>query len=252
MIPTLFKIGPFEVHSYGLCLALGFMTGYFLLIMELRRRHIPEEKAASIIFWAMLLGVVGSKIPEIYYNWADFQRAPFATLFSRTGLTWHGGLILAGVGLILMFRHWKIPIPVMCDAVAPMLATGYGWGRIGCQLAGDGDYGTPSDLPWAMAYPNGVVPTLQRVHPTPIYEALAMLAIFAILWRLRKNPQRAGWLFSLYLILAGVERLLVEFIRINPKILLGLTEAQVVAVVMIAGGAVGLWRTWRKDYRIEQ
>lgn len=243
MCPTLFKIGPIGLHSYGLMLALGFITGYFLLVSELRRRHLPEEKAASIVFWGMFLGVLGSKIADVLENWSLFVQNPWASFFNGAGLTWHGGLILAGFGVAYMIHRWKLPIWTFADALAPMIASGYGFGRIGCQLAGDGDYGTPSDLPWAMSYPNGLVPTFEKVHPTPVYEVLAMAVIFAILWRLRTRKTRPGWLFSLYLVLAGVERLLVEFIRVNPRLLFGLSEAQLVAVAMIVGGAVGLWVT---------
>ena len=243
MIPILFKFGPFSVKSYGLMLATGFLVSFFLLERELRRRHLPVEKASSIIFWAMALGIAGSKLADLLENWSDFIHAPLSSIFSSGGLTWHGGLLLAGGGLIYLFHRWKVPIWTMTDAVAPMLALGYGFGRIGCQLAGDGDYGCPSDLPWAMAYPDGIVPTLQRVHPTPVYEALLMALLFAFLWSIRTRPMRPGRLFAIYLVLAGLERLMIEFIRINPVLLFGLTEAQLVAVGMMVAGAAGWWWT---------
>ena len=119
------------------------------------------------------------------------------------------------------------------------LAIGYGIGRIGCQLAGDGDYGVATDLPWGMAYPNGVVPTLEKVHPAPVYETLLGLAIFAILWRLRLRFEKPGQLFSLYLVLAGAARFAVEIIRLNPDVVWGLSAAQLISLVMIAAG-IGL------------
>ena len=128
---------------------------------------------------------------------------------------------------------------MVADLVAPALALGYAVGRIGCQLAGDGDYGIPSDVPWAMAYPNGTVPTTDEVHPTPVYEFLAMSAVAGVLWRLRDSLP-AGGLFALYLVLAGLERFLVEFVRRNEAVLFGLSLAQLVSLAMIAGGAAWL------------
>jgi phosphatidylglycerol:prolipoprotein diacylglycerol transferase len=107
---------------------------------------------------------------------------------------------------------------------------------VGCQLSGDGDYGTQSDLPWAMAYPDGTVPTTDEVHPTPVYETLAMGLAGLVLWRLRDRVA-PGMLFGLYLIFAGVERFLVEFIRRNEEVVVGLTQAQLIALAMLALGA---------------
>ena len=119
------------------------------------------------------------------------------------------------------------------------LAVGYAIGRVGCQLSGDGDYGTPSDLPWAMAYPDGTVPTTDEVHPTPIYETLAMGVAGLVLWRLRDRVA-PGVLFGLYLVIAGVERFLIEFIRRNDAVALGLTQAQLISLAMVAFGAAWL------------
>jgi phosphatidylglycerol:prolipoprotein diacylglycerol transferase len=119
------------------------------------------------------------------------------------------------------------------------LAAGYAIGRIGCQLAGDGDYGKAWNGPWAMTYPHGTVPTTTPVHPTPIYETLTMVIVAIVLWRLR-HRYRPGTLFALYLVLAGAERFLVEFLRRNPGELLGLTQPQLISIVMIAGGIAWL------------
>jgi phosphatidylglycerol:prolipoprotein diacylglycerol transferase len=128
----------------------------------------------------------------------------------------------------------------MLDVAAVPLAAGYAIGRIGCQLAGDGDYGIPWDGPWAMAYPNGTVPTTDQVHPTPVYETITMLIVAALLWRWR-HRWRPGTLFAIYLVLAGSERFLVEFVRRNEGVLLGLTQPQLLSVVMIGAGSVWLW-----------
>jgi phosphatidylglycerol:prolipoprotein diacylglycerol transferase len=116
------------------------------------------------------------------------------------------------------------------------LAVGYAIGRVGCQLSGDGDYGIASDLPWAMAYPDGTVPTTESVHPTPVYETLAMGLAGLFLWRLRDRVA-PGVLFGLYLVIAGIERFLVEFVRRNEEVVAGLTQAQLIALAMLALGA---------------
>ena len=138
--------------------------------------------------------------------------------------------------MLITARRLRIPIDVLLGSTAPALAIGYGIGRIGCQLAGDGTYGVASSLPWAMSYPHGLVPTTVAVHPTPVYETLASLLIFALLWRLRRRIAPLN-LFGLYLVLAGAERFLVELIRRNDAVLLGLTQPQLWAAgLAIAGG----------------
>ena len=130
----------------------------------------------------------------------------------------------------------------LLDICAPGLAVGYAVGRVGCQISGDGDYGKAWDGPWAMAYPDGVVPEEAKVHPTPIYETLGMGVTAIVLWHLR-DRLAPGRLFALYLVLAGLERFLVEFLRRNTDVALGLTTAQLVSVVMLAAGLAWLART---------
>ncbi len=169
--------------------------------------------AFSLAVAAAVGGVVGARV---YWFFEHVGDASLTDSFSGAGFTWYGGVL---------------------GAAAPALALGYGIGRIACQLAGDGTYGVASDLPWAMSYPHGEVPTTERVHPTPVYETLASLVIFALLWRLRSRmpPLR---LFGLYLVLAGGERLLVEFIRRNEEVVFGLTQPQLFALAMLAAGAM--------------
>jgi len=127
---------------------------------------------------------------------------------------------------------------MVLDATAPALAVGYAIGRIGCQLAGDGCYGIPTDLPWGMAYPQGVVPPLEKVHPTPVYETLMGLMIFGLLWGMRKRFPQPGLAFCLYLVLAGLAHFLVEFIRRNPKLLWGLSDDQLISLGMMGMGLI--------------
>ena len=130
----------------------------------------------------------------------------------------------------------------MANMVAAPLALAYAIGRIGCQLAGDGDYGRATDLPWGMSYPEGTVPTMEIVHPTPVYETVAMLVVFWVLWRFRGRLTTPWSLFGLYLVLSGIERLLVEFVRATPVTFAGMTTAQVISVLFIIIGLPLVWR----------
>jgi phosphatidylglycerol:prolipoprotein diacylglycerol transferase len=168
-------------------------------------------------------------------NWSKVSNDLLGNLFSGSGLVWYGGVIGGALGAVIWgwrrnWLGWQLP-----DVACIPLAMGYAIGRVGCQLSGDGDYGIHSSLPWAMAYPKGTVPTDIKVHPTPVYETLSMGIVALVLWQLR-DRLTGGRLFALYLVLAGVERLLVEFIRRNKDVALGLTLPQLVSIAMIAGG----------------
>src|SRR3954468_12220794 len=183
----------------------------------------------------MVGGLVGSRVDFMLQNWSDVKDDFFGSLFSGSGLVWYGGVIGGALGAVLWARRrdwlgWKLP-----DLACIPLALGYAIGRIGCQLSGDGDYGIHSSLPWAMAYPRGTVPTDVKVHPTPVYETLTMGIVALILWNFR-DRLTGGRLFALYLVLAGTERFLVEFIRRNDKIVIGLTFPQLLSLVMVAFG----------------
>ncbi len=261
MLPELFKIGPITIYSFGLMMGLSFIAANYFLVKEFRRRKLPEEMAGMITLIALVAGVAGAKLFSLLENFDRFWADPSGEIFSASGLTFLGGLILATLCIWLYVRSKKVPFRYVADAGTPSLMLAYGIGRIGCQLSGDGDYGIPTSVPWAMTYPRGTVSTLAAknselaesfrhifpgqpvpldipVHPAPVYETLAAFAIFAFLWSIRKRPMAGGTLFALYLVLAGVERLLVEFIRLNP-LYFGLSQAQWISVAMIvAGGAM--------------
>jgi phosphatidylglycerol---prolipoprotein diacylglyceryl transferase len=169
---------------------------------------------------------------------------PAGLLFDRAGFAWFGGLVAGIIALLWQGRSTGLSKLGMLDLAAPAAAVGYGVGRLGCLTSGDGDYGIPTSLPWGMSFPNGLVPTTQRVHPTPIYELVAALLIAWILWR-RGSPEAArpaGEITGDYLILSGVARFLVEFIRINPRIYWGMSNAQVASIgSVIAGIALVIW-----------
>ena len=234
MQPTI-EIGPLTLQTFGLMLGLGFIAAGLVLARRLRELGRDPEYAYEMIFAALIGGLIGAKL------WFVVESGDVGELLSGTGLVWYGGALGGALGVALWGR-WRGLLDVrLADLCAPGLALGYAVGRLGCQLAGDGDYGIPSDLPWAMAYPNGTVPTTEQVHPTPVYEFLAMTAVAALLWRLR-DRLRPGALFALYLVLAGLERFLIEFIRRNEEVALGMSTAQFVSLVMIAAGVVWLAR----------
>ncbi len=265
MYPELFSIGPIKFHSFGAMLALAFLVANYLLSKEIERKKIYPDVSSTVTFLTIVLGIAGAKLFHLLENFDRFLRDPIGEAFNAGGLTFYGGMIVATIGNLIYLRSQKIAPLRFLDAIAPALMIGYGIGRIGCLLAGDGCYGEPCDLPWAMTFPNGYVSTLASenpelamqfrqlfpgvkvpkdipVHPTPLYELFYSLVFFALLWKWRTLPKQAGWIFFVYLILQSVGRFSVEFIRLNPPILFGLSEAQVIALAMILVGAFGLWR----------
>ena len=238
MYPVLFRIGTFEVQSFWVTVVLGFSAAWVAMRAELQRIGRRPELAYDLLLWAYIGGFIGARLFLIVTAWDVFVKDPFAFLFSGSGWVWQGGVLGGAVAVCLSARQHGLPLPEVTDGGALALAIGQAIGRIGCQLAGDGDYGIPSSLPWAMSYPNGVVPTLERVHPTPIYEMLLYFGIFIVLWRQRGRPRPAGNLFAQYLIYTGVARFAVEFLRINPRVAFGLTIPQVLSLVSILIGVV--------------
>ena len=228
-------IGPVTLQTFGIMFALGFIASGLVIAKRLKELDKPVDWAYEMIFAALVGGIVGSRLDFIIENYDDVKDDLLGNLFSGAGLVWYGGAIGGAIGVLLWARWRKMLNLALLDICAPALAIGYAVGRIGCQLSGDGDYGIPWDGPWAMAYPDGTVPTDVTVHPTPIYETLAMGLVAYALWRLRDRFQ-PGLLFALYLMLAGTERFLIEFIRRNDDVALGLTQAQLLSVAMILIG----------------
>ncbi len=218
--------------------ALAIIFSGLFLAIDLRQRGYDPSSSLEIVFAGGIGGFIGARLYYVAEHWGE----PGEGLFSGSGLVWYGGVVGGVIGVILIAIWKRIPLGVMANAVAAPLALAYVIGRIGCQLAGDGDYGSATSLPWGMSYPDGTVPTTEIVHPTPVYESIAMLVVFWVLWRFR-GRLTAGWsLFGLYLVLAGVERLLVEFVRATPVTFAGMTTAQVISVVLILIGIPLVWR----------
>ncbi|MCU0312444.1 MAG: prolipoprotein diacylglyceryl transferase [Solirubrobacteraceae bacterium] len=225
------------VKTFGLMFALGFLASGAVIHRRMRETGKPADWAYEMIFAALAGGLVGSRLFWIIENPDEVQG--IGDVFGTTGLVWYGGVI-GGAIFVLTWARWRGWLDATTfDMAAVPLALGNAIGRIGCQLAGDGDYGRAWDGPWAMGYPNGTVPTDpgETVHPTPIYETLAMGLIAWLLWNLRDRV-RPGVLFALWLVLAGLARFLVEFVRRNDAVALGLTVPQWQSVAMMVGGVV--------------
>jgi len=243
MFPVIFQLGHFRIYSYGLMLALAFLvTGYFFR-RELKRTGLPPSLGDSIVMGAILGGIGGAKLYSVIEGLNEANALYVRSFFSGSGLVWYGGF--AGGVTVVVIIIWRSGFPMMrvLDLVAPLLSLGYAFGRMGCFLSGDGDYGPPTDLPWGMAFPNGTVPTVQRVHPTPLYEIALSLMIFAFLWRMRKRSLPTGWMFGMYLILGGAERFITDFWRLTPVVALGMTMAQITSIVAIIVGTVMVSRS---------
>jgi phosphatidylglycerol:prolipoprotein diacylglycerol transferase len=233
-----------SIKTFGLFFALNFVAWGLLVARRLREIGKPVDWAYEIVFAAIIGGLVGARAYWLIDTGASFS---LGDVFGGSGLTWYGGLIGGVVAVCLWAWRRGFLGLALVDLAGPGLALGYAIGRIGCQVSGDGDYGEPSSLPWAMGYPDGVVPTDAgvTVHPTPIYETLAMGLVAWLLWRLRWRAQ-PGVLFALYLVLAGLERFLVEFVRRNDEVAAGLTEAQLISLVMLGLGLAWLGALHRR------
>jgi phosphatidylglycerol:prolipoprotein diacylglycerol transferase len=262
MIPFL-HLGPLTIPTFGVMVASAMLAAYFLLRADLARRGIATKdsgEAESLIAWPCLAGIVGAKLYHVLESPRELLDDPRGVLFSAYGFAWFGGL-LAGLAVFALAASRiqrranamanvsarnHIALLEILDAGSPAAALGYGIGRIGCLLSGDGDYGIPTSLPWGMSFPNGLVPTTDRVHPTPLYELIVACVIAWFLWRLgAKSIASAhrnvpGEVFAAYLVLTGIARFLVEFIRINPRSFFDMSNAQAAGAASTILGAL-LW-----------
>lgn len=273
MYPVIFELpdwlpflGGAPVTSFGVFMLLAFLTGGYVLRAEMRRTGEDPEKAWDLVFMAVVGGIVGAKLYYVLLNYRLLLADPWGMLFSRGGLVWYGGFLLGTAAVIWEIRRQKLPLRLMADAVAPALALAYAVGRVGCFMVGD-DWGRPTDSWVGVRFPQGSPPTrvdvIERdfgitvdpdlverygqvvpVHPTQLYEVGMSTLIFFVLWRLRSHPHAPGWIFMLWLALAGVERFIVEFLRAKDDRFLGvLTLAQVISLGIVAVGLVGMART---------
>jgi phosphatidylglycerol---prolipoprotein diacylglyceryl transferase len=253
IFPFVFQLGPVEITGYGLMMMVAFLMGGWLIAIELKRRGLAEDYAADMVAAAVIGGIVGAKL------WYVAVTQDTGALLSRGGLVWYGGFLGGAAAVILNGWRLKVPLRWTMQLGAPALPAAYALGRVGCFLVND-DYGRPTNLPWAVKFPLGLPPstaasmeqlfgipvppgtdpsTVLAVHPTQIYEAIIMLGAFMWLWSLRKSGKPVGWLFGLYLVIAGVERFLIEILRAKDDRFLGpFTLAQLTSVILVG---VGVW-----------
>jgi prolipoprotein diacylglyceryl transferase len=259
LLPYIHIWKSFELPTFGLLMCLAFVAAYYVLEADIKRRKLNLD-AYSIIAYVAIAGILGAKLWHLIDTPSD--RPTLDMLFStqviawvRSGFAWFGGFVAGIATLVLLARRYGISWLTMLDVASPATAVGYAVGRIGCLISGDGDYGKPThwQWPWGMAFPNGLVPTTRtcveqgwpadcRVYPTPIYEFLAGMLIFWYLWRRGaravRHPLAPGVITGEFLVLFGIERFLVEFIRINPRVFLGMSNAQVAALLTAIAGAI--------------
>ncbi len=262
MYPVLFEIGGFEVTSFGVMIFLSFLTGAWILSLQLERRGMDPEIAWEVLAATAIAGVIGAKLYYMGLHWRDFVADPVGELTSRAGLVWYGGLIGGVLAFYWEVHRRRLPLAPMFDGAAPALGLAYAVGRVGCFLVGD-DYGLPTDSAVGIAFPQGSPPStagyfrslgvdvdagvpdgaVLTVHPTQLYEVAAGLLMFALLWRLSKRALRGGQLFGAFLVLYGVERFAVEFVRAKgDRFVFGLTTSQIASIAALG---VGLW-LWRR------
>lgn len=231
MYPLLFRIGSFEVTTFGLMVALGAVLGVILLRHELLRARLDASAGTDAALVGIVAGLAGAKLLYVIEHWGE----PLSdTLLSRGGMSWFGGLVGGVVAGLIVLRWRRLPILAGLAAAAPAITLGQGVGRIGCLLVGD-DYGRPTSLPWGIAFPEGLPPTMERVHPTQIYEAIALFAWTWLLVRWRRQGVSNLSLFGRYLVLVGATRFAIELVRVNVRVAFGLTVAQ-----MFSLGAIGV------------
>ena len=275
MYPVIFELpnwfpflGGAPITSFGVFMLLSFLTGGYVLQVEMRRMGQDPEQAWDLVFWAVVGGIVGAKGYYILLNYPLLLSDPVGSILSRGGLVWYGGFLLATVLVVWQIRKQRLPLRAIADACAPALALAYGVGRMGCFLVGD-DWGLPTDSWVGIRFPQGAPPTrvdvIERdfgisvdpaliekygqvvpVHPTQLYEVGLSTLIFFILWQIRRHSNGAGWLFMLWLVLAGTERFLVEFFRAKDDRFFGiLTLAQIISLAIVVLGILGTVRTSR-------
>lgn len=256
--PFVVRLGPLELTGYGLMMMVAFLMAGWAIQLDLRRRALDEDYAADIVIAGVIGGLLGAKL------WYVFITGEWDALLRRGGFVWYGGFLGATAAILLAGWRRRVPLRFTLEICSAPLALGYALGRVGCFLVND-DYGIPSSLPWAMKFPQGLPETtvanltamgvvfppgtdptqVVAVHPTQIYETVAMFLAFWWMWRRRDHAHGTGWLFGWYLVFAGVERFLVEFVRAKDDRFIGaFTVAQVMSLLLVLLGVTLLY-VWR-------
>ncbi len=247
MYPILFNYKIITIGSYGLLLGAAFYTSFLLAEREYKLKGINPELAYKILIAVIPCAVIGAKLFHILENLDEFLSAPADMIFSGAGLSVYGGFVLSFIVVMFIIKKNNESILKVFDASSPAMALGYGIGRLGCHAAGDGCYGIATDSFLGVAYPNGIVPVSTAVYPAPLFESMISFLFLFILLRLRKKETKTGLIFFIYLIMNGLARFSIEFIRLNPTAAFGFTQAQIVAICFITIGAAGLFNVTRKS-----
>ena len=245
MYPVLFELPYFgtPITTFGVMMVLGFLAAYWITARRMDELGLDVELASNMLLWCMAGGVIGAKLYYAVDTTLLGTSSSFSdALFSRGGMTWFGGLLGGFLFAAIGARIHGIGLGLFTHCATVGAAVGQALGRVGCFLVGD-DYGRVSDVPWAVAFPEGAPPTVDRVHPTQLYEVAWLLPVAALLWK-RRNT--SPFLFGEYLMAAGLGRVIVEHWRVNERVALGLTEAQWIGVSMVAIGAAS-WLYFRAN-----
>lgn len=289
MRPILFEIGPITLYSYGLMIAIGFLAGYWVLIQEHKQLKLDPKRAGTLLIIALAGGLAGAKLLFLIGEWSAFIENPVHMVFSPAGLTWYGGFIVALAALYYYVRKNNLPTGKYLDMGALAASLGYPVGRLACQLAGDGTYGTPTNLPWGTIFANGTnkpahaladyfsrnpekaelwnynelsgivvgsdrfgtitaFDTNVAMHPAALYTFIVGIIVFGFLWGYRKRFRPPGMLFSVAVLLMAIQRFLIETIRLNPRILFNLTEAQLISILLAVASVIAIVLL-KKNYR---
>jgi phosphatidylglycerol:prolipoprotein diacylglycerol transferase len=233
MWPVLFTVFGIPIQSYGMSKGLAAIVAGLILGRSFQRMGLRPATAHWMVFWGTVWGFVGAKAYFVIQNGTSVDAGPSTT----SGFVWYGGLIGGTVAVAAFSRRHGLRLGSMAGAIAMPLSLAYGLGRVGCFLAGDAAYGGPSSLPWAVTFPSGAATVDVSVDPALLSEAAGAFLIAAILWRLQRRVD-AITVFGMYLGLSGVAQLLVEFMRVNEPVLLGLNEVQWLSSASILVGLV--------------
>lgn len=245
MLPVLFTIFGVPIQSYGVSKALAVVVAGWLLARLFVRRGLNPDDAYTMAFAGAVWGFVGAKAYYVFEQLPNLTRHDLGS----SGFTWYGGFLAGVAAVVVVARRRRLPLVLVAGLAAAPLSVAYGIGRLGCLLAGDGTYGRPSTLPWAMAFPDGMVPTTSPVQPTQLYEALVAFALAGTLWWLQERFQPV-LVVATYLVVTGLARFLIEYARVNTPTLLGLTQPQLWSVVLAAAGVGLAVRTRHRDPRL--
>jgi phosphatidylglycerol---prolipoprotein diacylglyceryl transferase len=240
MYPVLIDLFGFAISSFGFMMAVGVVLGTWVGANLFEERGFSRDVAWTLAIWGLIGGLIGAKLWFLGERWVRNPGAfdLEALMLGAGGLTWYGGGAGGVLGVWLGCRHLRMPLRTAFDLVAIPGLIAQSLGRIGCFLVGD-DYGVPSSLPWAVAFPKGAPPIFEPVHPTMLYESAWLALCALLLWKRRKSSPS---IFGEYMMLTGFGRFFNELLRRNPDLLGPLTQAQVISVLfMVGGGALWIW-----------